>query len=72
MAHQDENGKLTPSVNSMQNSLVDWIVLAAYAYKNGQENRDPEFHQALIHLIEILKSCNSIKFLNFNGDITWT
>lgn len=71
LAHVNDEGKKVPAINSMQNSLVDWIVLAAYAYKNGLENRDPSFQHELIHLIEILQSKNSIKFFHFSGDITW-
>ncbi len=70
-SHIDRNGKLIPAANSMQSSLVDWVVLAAYAEKNGIENRDPAFQANLVNFIGILNRFNLIKGMHINGDITW-
>ena len=70
-SHLDENGKIIPAANSMQASLVDWVVLAAYAEKNGKENRDPEFQANLINFIGILKRFKKINGMHFNGNIKW-
>lgn len=70
-SHIDSNGKLIPAANSMQSSLVDWVVLAAYAEKNGIENRDPAFQANLVNFIGILNRFNLIKGMHINGDITW-
>ncbi len=70
-AHIDENEKLVPASNSMQASLVDWIVLAAYAEKNGQENRDKEFQDLLVNFISILNKNKRLNGIHFKGDITW-
>lgn len=71
-AQLDENGKIVPASNSMQDSLVDWIVLAAYAEKNGIENRDPEFQANLVNFIGILNRFNMINGLHINGSVTWS
>ena len=70
-SHLDENGKVIPAINSMQASLVDWIVLAAYAEKNGVQNRDPEFQANLVNFISILNRFKWINGMHFNGDVTW-
>jgi len=70
-SHMEENGKLVPAKNSMQASLVDWIVLAAYAARNGVENRDPEFQADLINFITILDKKKLLNGMHFKGDITW-
>jgi len=70
-SHLDENGKFIPASNSMQSSLVDWVVLAAYAEKNGIENRDPDFQANLINFIGILNRFNLIKGIHIDGDIRW-
>lgn len=69
--HLDENGKMIPAFNSMQSSLVVWIVYAAYAEKNGAENRDPEFQANLVNLIHILNRFKLINGMHFKGDVTW-
>lgn len=70
-SHLNESGKIIPTANSMQASLVDWIVLAAYADKNGIENRDPEFQANLVNLIGILNRNKQINGMHFNGHIKW-
>jgi len=70
-SHLDENGNIIPAQNSMQASLVDWIVLAAYAAKNGQENRHPEFQSKLLRLIKILDRCKKLNGIEFRGNLVW-
>lgn len=70
-SHRDANGKLIPAQNSMQISLVDWIVLAAYSAKNGIENRDLEFQKKLVEFIELLDRLNMINGIHVNGDVNW-
>jgi len=70
-SHLDKSGKMIPAANSMQASLVDWIVLSAYADRNGIQNRDPEFQANLVSLIGILNRLKLINGMHINGDITW-
>ncbi|MEM7208224.1 MAG: hypothetical protein AAF434_10390 [Pseudomonadota bacterium] len=70
-SHLDNNGKIIPATNSMQASLVDWIVLAAYAERNGTQNRDPAFQSNLVNLIHILNRFKLINGIHFDGDVTW-
>ena len=70
-SHYDENGKIIPAQNSMQSSLVDWIVLATYAAKNGRENRDEILQQKLIELIQLLDEKKMLNGMEFRGNITW-
>ena len=70
-SHIDDNGRIIPPVNSMQASLVDWVVLAAYAEKNGIENRDKEFQENLVNFINILVRNKQINGMHINGDIKW-
>ena len=71
-SHFDANGKLIPAQNSMQSSLVDWIVLAAYAAKNGLENRDEVFHNKLVDLIKLLDRLKLLNGVEIKGNIIWT
>lgn len=70
-SHLDKFGKIIPAENSMQASLVDWIVLATYSAKNGLENRDPDFQKNLINFVKILDSANCLNGIHFNGKIRW-
>jgi len=70
-AQHNVDGAVIPAQNSMQGSLVDWIVLAAYATHNGQENRDPEFQGKLIKLVEFLKEQGAINGIHITGDMRW-
>jgi hypothetical protein len=70
-SHMDANRKIIPAQNSMQSSLVDWIVLAAYAHRNGTENRDPSFQKKLVEFIELLNRLNMINGMHITGDMKW-
>lgn len=70
-SHKDINGRITPAINSMQASLVDWIVYAAYAYMNGIENRDPEFQAMLVNFIDILIRNKSLQMIPLDEHIKW-
>lgn len=70
-AEYSEDGKLVPVKDAMQDSLVDWIVLAAYAHRNGQENRDEKFQRLLENLIQVLITRKQINGIHFKGKMTW-
>jgi hypothetical protein len=70
-SHMAENGKIIPVANSMQASLVDWVVLAAYAANNGTENRDSKFQNLLVTLIKLLDRNNQLKGIHFKGSMKW-
>jgi len=67
----NEEGKEIPPPNLMQFAVVDWLVHAAYAVQNGQENRDQTFQSKLENLIHTMSRLGKCRLMHIKGEITW-